>query len=211
MKDSFKNKEIKKYLETLYPNAKCELNYSKNYEFLIAVILSAQVSDKKVNEITKILFSKFDSLDKLNNATYEEIFEIIKPLGLAKNKTFAIKDATNKLINEFNYKVPSNKEDLLKIKGVGNKVSNVILIELFNKEEFPVDTHIYRFAKRLNYISYSDSILKAEKKLKANFDSQDYKSLHHKIIFFGRYKCKSLSPDCKDCLIKKYCNFNKKI
>ncbi len=209
MKDCSKNKEIRDYLFDLYKDAKCELNYSKDYELLLAVILSAQCSDKKVNEIDKILFTKYDSLDKLNNASFEDIKKIIEPLGLANNKAIAIKDAVNKLINDYNYKVPSSKEELLKIKGVGNKVANVVLIELFNKNEFPVDTHIYRFSKRLGYIKETDSILKAEQVLKDNFNEEDYIPLHHKIIYFGRYKCKSINPICKDCKIKKYCVFNK--
>lgn len=209
MKVSIKEKEIIEYLNSLYPNARCSLNYSKDYELLIAVILSAQTTDKKVNEVSPILFSKYRTLDELNEAKIEDIEEIIKGLGLYKNKALAIKDVANKLINEFNYKIPSNKQDLLKFKGVGNKVANVVLIELFNIPEFPVDTHIYRFSKRLNYIKENESILKAETSLKKHFPKECWIKLHHQIIFFGRYKCHALSPSCNDCKLKKYCKFNK--
>ena len=209
MKVSIKEKEIIEYLNSLYPNARCSLNYSKDYELLIAVILSAQTTDKKVNEVSPILFSKYRTLDELNDAKIEDIEEIIKGLGLYKNKALAIKDVANKLINEFNYKIPSNKQDLLKFKGVGNKVANVVLIELFNIPEFPVDTHIYRFSKRLNYIKENESILKAETSLKKHFPKECWIKLHHQIIFFGRYKCHALSPSCNDCKLKKYCKFNK--
>lgn len=209
MKVSIKEKEIIEYLNSLYPNARCSLNYSKDYELLIAVILSAQTTDKKVNEVSPILFSKYRSLDELNDAKNEDIEEIIKGLGLYKNKALAIKDVANKLINEFNYKIPSNKQDLLKFKGVGNKVANVVLIELFNIPEFPIDTHIYRFSKRLNYIKDNESILKAETSLKKHFPKEYWIKLHHQIIFFGRYKCHAISPSCDDCKLKKYCKFNK--
>ena len=209
MKVSIKEKEIIEYLNSLYPNARCSLNYSKDYELLIAVILSAQTTDKKVNEVSPILFSKYRSLDELNDAKIEDIEEIIKGLGLYKNKALAIKDVANKLINEFNYKIPSNKQDLLKFKGVGNKVANVVLIELFNIPEFPVDTHIYRFSKRLGYIKDNESILKAETSLKKHFPKECWIKLHHQIIFFGRNKCHALSPSCNDCELKKYCKFNK--
>lgn len=209
MQDSIKNIKIKEYLDNLYPNAKCSLDYTKDYELLIAVILSAQTTDKKVNEVTPILFSKYKNLDELNDAKIEDIENIIKGLGLFKNKALAIKDVANKLINNFNYKVPSNKKDLLSFKGVGNKVANVVLIELFNIPEFPVDTHIFRFSKRLGYIKENDSIQKAEKSLKENFPESSWIRLHHEIIFFGRYKCKAINPECKDCKIKEYCNFNK--
>ncbi len=197
------------YLDKLYPNAKCSLDYSKDYELLIAVILSAQTTDKKVNEVTPILFCKYKSLDELNNAKIEDIEEIIKGLGLYKNKALAIKDVANKLINNFNHKVPSSKKDLLSIKGVGNKVANVVLIELFDIPEFPVDTHIYRFSKRLGYIKEEDSVTKAETSLKNNFPKSSWIKLHHEIIFFGRYKCRAINPECIDCKIKKYCKFNK--
>ena len=209
MKVSIKENEIIEYLNSLYPNARCSLNYSKDYELLIAVILSAQTTDKKVNEVSPILFSKYRTLDELNDAKIEDIEEIIKGLGLYKNKALAIKDVANKLINEFNYKIPSNKQDLLKFKGVGNKVANVVLIELFNIPEFPVDTHIYRFSKRLGYIKENESILKAETSLKKHFPKECWIKLHHQIIFFGRNKCYALSPSCNDCKLKKYCKFNK--
>ena len=205
---SIKNDLVIEYLNKLYPNARCSLDYSKDYELVIAVILSAQSTDKKVNEITKILFNKYKTIDAYINVPIKDIEEIIKPLGLYKNKALSIKDFAFKLVNKYNYVIPSSKKELLTIKGIGNKVANVILIELFHIEEFPVDTHIYRFSKRLNYISIDDSINKAEEALKKAFPKKYWIKLHHQIIFFGRYKCKSQNPSCKDCRLIKYCNFN---
>lgn len=205
---SIKNDLVIEYLNELYPNARCSLNYDKDYEFVIAVILSAQSTDKKVNEITRVLFNKYKTVDDFNNASLKDIEAIIKPIGLYKNKALAIKDFTFKLANKYDYVIPSSKKELLTIKGIGYKVANVILIELFHIEEFPVDTHIYRFSKRLNYISKDDSINKAEVALKKAFPKKYWIRLHHQVIFFGRYKCKSQNPICKDCKLKKFCKFN---
>lgn len=210
MNSKTKAKLIEDYFIKLLPDAKCELNYNKDYELLIAVILSAQSTDKKVNEITEVLFKKYPSLDDFNNASLIELEKDIKEIGLYHAKALAIKDASNKLINNFNYKVPSNKEDLLTIKGVGNKVANVILIELFNKNEFPVDTHVYRVSKRLGLIKESDSISACEKKLRKTFNKDKYKLLHHQFIHFGRYYCKAISPKCENCGLKEICKYLKK-
>lgn len=205
-----KKDDIRSYFDSLLPNAKCELNYKKDYELLIAVTLSAQTTDKKVNQVTEILFSKYKNLDELNEAKEEDIEKIIRPLGLSKNKAKAVKDITNKLINNFDYKVPDNKGLLLTMKGVGNKVANVVLVELFNKEEFPVDTHVFRVSKRLGIAKEEDNIDTVEQKLRRYFKKEEYKKLHHQFIHFGRYFCKSQSPSCDICKLKTYCNFKNK-
>lgn len=204
-----KEKIIRDFLDSNYPFSKCELNYSKDYELLISIILSAQTTDKKVNEITSLLFKKYDSIDSFYIASINEIENDIKSLGLYKNKAKTIKNIASSLKNNFNYKVPDNKKDLLSIKGVGNKSANVVLIELYNKEEFPVDTHIYRISKRLGITKESDNISKTEKKLKLFF-KKDFKKLHHEIISFGRNKCKAISPICYNCPLSIICNYKNK-
>ena len=196
---------IKSYFNEILPNATCELNYTKDYELLIAVVLSAQTTDKKVNELTATLFKKYKSIDDFDNADLKDIENDIKSIGLYKNKALALKDIAYKLRYKFRYKVPSSKEDLLTMKGAGNKVANVILIELFDKEEFPVDTHVFRCSKRLGLASKDDSINKVEEKLRKTFDKKDYKKLHHQFIHFGRYYCKAINPACKNCKLKEIC------
>ena len=196
---------IKSYFDEILPNATCELNYSKDFELLIDVVLNSQTTDKKVNELTAKLFKKYPTIDDYDNASLIDIENDIKCIGLYKNKAVALKDIAHKLKYNFNYKVPCNKEDLLTMKGVGNKVANVVLIELFDQEEFPVDTHVFRCAKRLGLASKNDSINKVEEKLRKTFDKKYYKKLHHQFIHFGRYFCKAINPSCKSCKLKEIC------
>ena len=151
-----KSEEIARYFDELYPNAKCELTYNSDYGFLIAVMLSAQCTDNKVNKVTPILFSKYKSLEELDKASLSDLEEIIKPLGLYKNKAANIKSITHDLLTKFNGSVPKDKKDLMSLSGVGNKTANVVRIELFKEKEFPVDTHVKRVANIVfNYIFHS--------------------------------------------------------
>ncbi len=205
MKTKEKCDKIVTYFNKILPYANCELNYSKDYELLFAVVLSAQTTDKKVNEITSTLFKKYPNLDSFEKASLNEIEDNIRQIGLYKAKALALKDITHKLIYKFNYKVPDNKKDLLTMRGVGNKVANVVLIELFNKEEFPVDTHVFRVSKRLGLAYKNDSIEKVEEKLRKKFKKEQYKLLHHQFIHFGRYYCKAINPSCQSCELKDIC------
>ena len=204
-----KSEEIVRYIDELYPNAKCELTYNSDYGFLIAVMLSAQCTDNKVNKVTPILFSKYKSLEELDKASLSDLEEIIKPLGLYKNKAANIKLITHDLLTKFNGTVPKDKKDLMSLSGVGNKTANVVRIELFKEKEFPVDTHVKRVANRLG-LSNSEDVNVIEKDLRNTFSDDLYIKLHHQFIFFGRYKCKAISPICNDCHLKKYCQKFKK-
>ena len=208
---SKKCEEILEYFNEILPNAKCELNYSKDYELVIAVMLSAQTTDKRVNEVDKELFSKYDSLEKLNSAGEEDIEKIIRPVGLSKNKARHIKGIVKSLIENFDSKVPKDKELLMSLPGVGNKTANVIRIELFKIPEIPVDTHIERISKRLGLALSTDSVLEVEKKLRKKFPESTYIKFHHQMIHFGRYKCKALHPECEGCKLIKYCKYYKKV
>ena len=172
-------------------------------------MLSAQCTDNKVNKVTPILFSKYKSLEELDKASLSDLEEIIKPLGLYKNKAANIKSITHDLLTKFNGSVPKDKKDLMSLSGVGNKTANVVRIELFKEKEFPVDTHVKRVANRLG-LSNSEDVNVIEKDLRNTFSDDLYIKLHHQFIFFGRYKCKAISPICNDCHLKKYCQKFKK-
>lgn len=203
-------KIIQNYFNELLPEASCELNYTTDYGFLIAVMLSAQCTDKKVNKVTEKLFSKFKTLEELDKAPLEDIEEFLKPLGLYKNKAKSLKEITHDLLTKFDGKVPADKKDLMSLKGVGNKTSNVVRIELFKLPEFPVDTHVNRVSKRLGLANEEDDVFEVEQKLKKIYPSDTWILLHHQFIHFGRYYCKAQSPDCKNCKLRGICHYSKK-
>ena len=198
------------YLDELFPAAKCELFYSKDYELVIAVMLSAQTTDKSVNAVTPILFKKYPSLDALNNAPIEDIEETIKQIGLYKNKAKNLKGIVKDLIEKFNYQVPSDKEQLMTLPGVGNKTAGVIRAEIFQIPDLPVDTHILRIAKRLNLAKKDDEPIDVEMKLKKIIPEERWIKSHHQLIHFGRYFCTARSPQCQNCKISDMCiNYRK--
>ena len=201
------NKEIliQKYLDELLPNASTELDYSKDYELLIAVVLSAQTTDKSVNKVTKKLWEKFPSLEDLSNAKLNEVEDTIKSIGLYKNKAKNIILIAKELIEKYEGKVPKEKEILVTLPGVGNKTAGVTRLELFNADELPVDTHVSRIAKRLGYAKNSDEPDIIEKKLKKAFPRESWGKLHHQFIHFGRYYCSAKNPSCENCKIKDFC------
>ena len=198
------------YLDELFPTAKCELLYTKDYELVIAVMLSAQTTDKSVNAVTPVLFAKYQSLDALNNALLEEIEEILKPIGLYKNKAKNLKGIVKELIERFNYVVPSDKEQLMTLPGVGNKTAGVIRAEIFKIPDLPVDTHILRITKRLKIANKDDEPIDVERKLKKIIPEERWIKSHHQLIHFGRYFCSARSPQCENCKISDMCtNYRK--
>ncbi len=198
------------YLDELFPHASCELFYTKDYELVIAVMLSAQTTDKSVNNVTRVLFNKYQSLDELNSAPLEDIEEIIKQIGLYKNKAKNLKGIVKDLIERFNYVVPSDKEQLMTLPGVGNKTAGVIRAEIFKIPDLPVDTHILRIAKRLNLAKKEDEPIDVEKKLKRLIPEERWIKSHHQLIHFGRYFCTARSPRCNECKIREMCtNYRK--
>ena len=205
-----KNNLIVEYLDELFPNPRCELNYNKDYELLIAVVLSAQTTDKRVNEVTKILFSKYDTLDKLKNANTDDISAIIRPIGTFNKKSVFVKEIASYLIDNCNGIVPNSKSELVKMPGVGVKTANVVLSNLYDYPAIAVDTHVSRVSKRMGYAKDSDEVGTIEKKLQKRFPKNRWSRLHHQMVLFGRYRCKSMSPMCNDCKIKDICKYNKK-
>lgn len=199
---------IEKYLDEILPNPGCELTYNSDYGFLIAVMLSAQCTDKKVNLVTKPFFEKYQSLEEIDALSIEEIEENIKSLGLYKNKAKNLKGIAHELLTRFNGKVPQDKNELMSLPGVGNKTANVVRVELFKIPEFPVDTHVERLAKRFKLADKSDDVLIVENKLKKDFKKENWIKLHHQFIHFGRYYCKAISPKCEGCKLAGICTKN---
>ncbi len=200
-------KLICKIFDDMYPNAYCELNHRNHFELLVAVILSAQTTDKSVNNITINLFDKFKNPDDFAKANISEIENEIKHLGLYKNKANNLKKMSQMLIDDFQSTVPNTLEDLIKLPGVGRKTANVILSVAFHKPAFAVDTHVERVSKRLNIASKGDSVLTVEKKLNDYFPEALWNKLHHQMIFFGRYHCFSRNPNCLNCPLKSICQY----
>ena len=200
-----KIKTISNFLDETYPNVGCELKYNKDYELVIAVMLSAQTTDNAVNAVTPALFSKFDSLEKLANARLEDIEEIIHPIGLYKNKAKNVLATAKMLVEQFDSKVPSDKDVLQTLPGVGNKTAGVIRCEIFKIPDLPVDTHILRISKRLKLASKEDDPYKVEMKLKKSFDKSNWIKIHHQLIHFGRDICKAQKPNCVKCKLTGFC------
>ena len=192
-------------LEKLYPDATCFLNHSNTYELLVAVILSAQTTDLKVNKVTPTLFKKYPNIKSLAKAKIDDVKEIIKSIGLANNKANNIINMANEVETRFNGIIPNNREDLVTLPGVGRKTANVVLANSFNVPTFAVDTHVYRVSYRLGIRKVDDDVLTCELKLNKYFDKSYWIKLHHQFILFGRNICESRKPKCEICPLKKYC------
>lgn len=197
--------KIEEYLEELYPDAHCELNYNKDYELLLAVMLSAQTTDKRVNKVTKVLFKKYDTLEKLSKADIKDLEDIIKEIGTYHKKAVFLKTIAETLVKDYNSVMPHDRKTLEKLPGVGRKTVNVVLGELGLVPTIAVDTHVNRVSKRLKLAKDTDSVLEVEKKLKRKIKRENWVKRHHQLIFFGRYHCKAVKPECKNCKLKDIC------
>ena len=186
-----------------------ELNYTKDYELLIATVLSAQCTDERVNKVTKFLFNKYNIFD-LCDLDLKEIESIIYSCGNYKKKSIYIKSIANNLVKDFNGVVPNDRKYLESLLGVGRKTTNVVLSNLFNVPAIAVDTHVDRVSKRLSLSKKTDSVFAVEKKLMKKIPKEKWSKTHHQMVLFGRYICKSQNPKCKDCLLKEYCIYYKK-
>ena len=201
------NKQIAilSYLDELYPTAHCELNYSKDYELLIAVMLSAQTTDKAVNKVTAILFERYKTVEEIANANLEDVEKIISSIGMYKVKARNVIGIAKGLVEKHDGKVPHDKEALMNLPGVGNKTANCVLAEIYNEPYLALDTHMQRFAKRLSIAKKNDSLEVMEKKYLAFIPRERVIKTNHQIIWFGRYKCKAISPDCENCKLVEFC------
>lgn len=200
-----KREIISKYLDELFPNPKCELIYHNDYELLIAIVLSAQTTDKRVNMVTPILFSKYPTLEKLSEAPIDLLEEILKPIGSFRKKAVYVKDIAYNLTTKYQGVVPTDREKLEKLKGVGRKTINVFLSEYYNYPAIAVDTHVERISKRLRIASKKATVLEVEEKLQKFFPKDEWAKRHLQLVLFGRYYCKAVKPDCSSCPLKELC------
>lgn len=196
---------IEDYLEKLIPNPKCELNFSKDYELLIAIMLSAQTTDKRVNKVTKILFDKYKSLEEIKNANIDDLKSIIREIGSYNKKAMYVKEISRIIVDDYNGIMPRKRKELEKIPGVGRKTINVLFSELEIEPNIAVDTHVERVSKRLSLAKENDDVYKIEMKLRRKFKRDTWNKRHKQLVLFGRYYCKSIKPECDTCKLKNIC------
>ncbi len=201
--------KIINYLDELFPNPSCELNYNKDYELLIAVMLSAQTTDKRVNMVTDVLFKKYDTIEKLSTANIEDVIDVIKPIGTFNKKAKNVIEISKLLLENKNGKVPNDRKYLESLPGVGRKTTNVVLANLYNEQVIAVDTHVSRVSKRLGLSSDKDDVLTVEKKLTKRIPKESLSRLHHQLVLFGRYNCKAQRPLCDGCKLYEICKYKK--
>ena len=206
-KDAIKVVEI---LKNTYPDAKCSLDFKTPFEMLVAVCLSAQCTDDRVNKTTPAIFARFDTPEEFANADIKELEALVHPCGFYKNKAKNLKAAGQKIVADFNGKVPNTMEELMAIPGVGRKSANVIMLEAFNMPQgIAVDTHCKRIANRLG-LSNEREPSKIEQDLLKILPSEYYKDVNHIFIWHGRNTCTSQNPKCSTCPVRDYCKFYKK-
>lgn len=196
--------------DRLFPDASCELNYTNELELLIAVMLSAQTTDVNVNKLTINLFQKYKCVEDYANASLKELENDIKTIGLYRNKAKNLKNMAIKLIEDYNGEVPRTHEELQSLPGVGRKTANVVVSEAFKVPAIAVDTHVERISKRLGFAYKKDTVLAVEKKLMKKIPKDRWIKSHHQMIFFGRYFCKAINPNCKECRLCDVCKETKK-
>lgn len=202
--------KLLEYLDYLFPNPKCELTYQTDYQLLMAVVLSAQSTDKRVNSVTPIIFSKYPTLEELANASLTDLEDIIRPVGSFRKKASYLKEIASRLVNEFDGVVPTDRDILESFPGVGRKTVNVFLAEFYHYPAIAVDTHVERVSKRLKLAYQKDSVLDVERKLMKKVPKERRAKFHLQMVLFGRYYCKAVKPLCKDCPLKEYCREKKK-
>lgn len=204
------SKEIVKILKERYPDAKCSLDFETPFEMLVAVMLSAQCTDERVNKTTPEIFAKYSKPEDFANIDIEELEELIHPCGFYKNKAKNIKACAKMIMEEHNGEVPKTMEELIKLPGVGRKSANVVMLEAFGDAEgIAVDTHCKRIANKLG-LSHEKEPEKIEQDLLKIFDKEDYKDINHLFIWHGRNTCDARNPKCEECVLKEVCEeYNK--
>ncbi len=201
------NREIYERLASLHEDAQCELNFSTPFELLVAVILSAQCTDKRVNLVTEKLFKIASTPQEFVDMPIEELEEHIRSCGFYHNKARALKEMSASLL-AMGGVVPDTREELMKLSGVGRKTANVVSAVAFGKNAIAVDTHVFRVSNRIG-IADANTPEKVEEQLMAGFDEEIWSKLHHYLIFHGRYVCKAQKPNCGECTLKNSCKYYK--
>ena len=190
-----------------YPSSKCELNFNNNFELLIAVVLSAQCTDKRVNMVAPELFKVANNPFDMSKLSLKDIENIIKPCGFFHSKAKNIKNLSIALVNDYDGVVPSKKSELIKLPGVGEKTASVVVSEAFKTPAIAVDTHVFRVSNRLGIVN-ANSPEKTQKQLEKVLPKSFWIDFHHSIVLHGRYVCKSRNPNCDDCAFCKICKYN---
>ena len=205
-----RTKDILEILKEDYPDAKCELNHESPFQLLVATILSAQATDKKVNEITGPLFEEYPDLDAFLTLTVEELEVKIKQIGLYKSKAKNLIMMCNQLKQKFNGEVPRTMEELTSLAGAGRKTANVVLSNAFGVPSIAVDTHVFRVSNRLG-LANSDNVLDVELQLQKELPKREWSLTHHLLIFHGRYCCIARNPKCEICNLTDKCKYYKEV
>ena len=198
------------YLDELFLNPVCELNYNKDYEFLIAIVLSAQTTDKRVNKVTSVLFRKYPSLLDLSKADISDIEDIIREIGTFRRKSVYVRDIALKLVMDGYEYIPNDRKYIESLPGVGRKTANVFLSNIYNEAAIAVDTHVSRVSKRLGLANENDDVSVIEKKLEKKIPKDRWGRTHHQLVLFGRYHCKAVKPECINCKLQDLCKEKRK-
>lgn len=205
--------QIRYCLDTMgemFPDAHCELNHSNPFELVIAVALSAQCTDVLVNKVTKNLFQKYKTPEDYLSVQIEELENDIRSIGLYRNKAKNIQKLSRMLIEEYDRTVPRDRDELIKLPGVGRKTANVVVSVAYDVPAIAVDTHVERVSKRLGICRWKDNVLEVEKTLMVKVPKEEWSVTHHRLIFFGRYHCRAQSPRCETCPLLDLCREGKK-
>ncbi|MGN0025784.1 MAG: endonuclease III [Clostridium sp.] len=205
-----RTKAILDILKEDYPDAKCELNHESPFQLLVATILSAQTTDKKVNEVTETLFRDYPDLDAFLTLSVEELEERIKQIGLYRSKAKNLIMMCNQLKEKFNGEVPRTMEEITSLAGAGRKTANVVLSNAFGVPSIAVDTHVFRVSNRLG-MADSDNVLEVEKQLQKELPKREWSLTHHLLIFHGRRCCIARNPKCEICNLTNYCKYYKEV
>lgn len=195
-------------LDIMVENPKCELEYKTPFQLLIAVVLSAQCTDKRVNMVTRELFKKYNKPEDFASMSLEVLEEKIKTCGFYHNKAKAIKSASRDIIDKFGGEVPADFNKLTSLAGVGRKTANVIMAVAFGADAFAVDTHVLRVSNRLGLVKTNNPD-KCEEKLCKIFPKSSWSKLHYQMVLFGRYTCKAIKPNCEKCIFNRECPFSR--
>ena len=198
------------YFEEHMPVAETELNYSNGFELLVAVILSAQCTDKRVNQVTPALFQAFPVPEVMALSSQDEIFHYIRSVSYPNNKSKHLVGMANMLFNDFNSKVPMTVDELQLLPGVGRKTANVVASVLYDVPTMPVDTHVFRVSERVGLTTRAKNPLESEKQLVKGFPKNKLNIAHHWLILHGRYVCLARRPKCNECGISSFCSYFKK-
>lgn len=197
-------------IEHMFPEAECELNHRNPFELLVAVVLSAQATDALVNKVTPGLFEQYSSPEDFTYAPLEDIEQAIRSIGLYRNKAKNLKKLSASLLERHGGRVPETQEELVELAGVGRKTANVVASVAFGVPAIAVDTHVERVSKRLGICRWKDNVTQVEQTLMRRLPKEKWSQMHHQLIFFGRYHCKSQAPQCPSCPVLDYCREGQK-